>query len=286
MSDNYEIGTGISREPRLAVLIDAENISASYCKAMMAEIARYGIPTIKRIYGDWARPNLSSWKQHLLDFGIVPVQQFGYTLGKNSTDSTLIIDAMDLLYQNKPDGFCLVSSDSDFTRLAQRLREAGKIVYGFGEEKTPNPFIASCDRFVYLEILTREYNREQRRLYDEEGGHEQSAEAKHGEADTTVAAAYQPAAGSVGSGARELDSRVLNFLRSSVSDLADETGGWAFLGDVGNLLVNKQPSFDPRNYGFQKLTPMFRAAGIFDIDERATGNRNVKHVYIRIKEGM
>ena len=142
-----------STDTRLAVLIDADNISAGYIRPMIEEIARYGNPTIKRIYGDWTKPQLGSWKNVLLDFAFQPVQQFGYTTGKNATDSAMIIDAMDILYSEKVDGFCIASSDSDFTRLATRLREAGKIVYGIGEKKTPMPFISACDRFIYLEIL-------------------------------------------------------------------------------------------------------------------------------------
>jgi uncharacterized protein (TIGR00288 family) len=137
----------------IAVLIDGDNIPSANVKEMMEEIAKYGNPTLKRIYGDWTRPGLNKWKNLLLENAITPIQQYGYTTGKNATDSAMIIDAMDILYSDKVDGFCLVSSDSDFTKLATRLREAGMLVIGIGEKKTPNPFIVACDKFIYIEIL-------------------------------------------------------------------------------------------------------------------------------------
>ena len=148
------------KDLRLAVLIDADNISYSNIKAMMEEIAKYGTPTFKRIYGDWTKPTLAGWKTVLLENAISPIQQYSYTIGKNSSDSALIIDAMDILYSGRVDGFCIVSSDSDFTRLATRLREAGMKVFGIGEKKTPPAFIASCNKFIYLEILKEELQQE------------------------------------------------------------------------------------------------------------------------------
>ena len=257
---------------RLAVLIDADNISHHNVKGMMSEIARYGTPTIKRIYGDWTRPNLGGWKDTLLDYAITPIQQFSYTYGKNATDSALIIDAMDILYSERVDGFCLISSDSDFTRLATRLREAGKVVYGIGEQKTPNAFIVACDKFIYVEILQQEENdtdNDNDEQDDNQGRNKHKQQKK---------AASRPAARTI----RKIDEGVRQLIISSIMDLADENG-WAFLGDVGNLMLKKQPSFDSRNYGYQKLTPMIRDMRDIDVDERSTGISNVKHIYIRYK---
>lgn len=248
-----------NKDTRLAVLIDADNISAHYVQGLMEEIARFGIPTIKRIYGDWTKPQLSAWKSCLLDHAISPIQQFGYTTGKNATDSALIIDAMDILYSEKVDGFCLVSSDSDFTRLATRLREAGKIVYGIGESKTPNAFIVACDRFIFLEILKPATN-----LPTQSSTH----------ATTSVA---KPAVPSI----LKIDQNVKRFIFDSIEAVADEDG-WAFLADVGNLMFKKQPSFDPRNYGYNKLSTLIRSMKQLEIDERPTNSPRVRHVYIRI----
>lgn len=254
-------------EIRLAVLIDADNVSHQYIRGMMEEIARYGNPTIKRIYGDWTRPNLGSWKPLLLDYAITPVQQFGYTTGKNATDSALIIDAMDILYSEKADGFCLVSSDSDFTRLATRLREAGKTVYGIGEQKTPNAFIAACDKFIYLEILGEQPHDDvepepQPSVPDQKPSTRQQAKKK-----TTI---------------QKIGPDVIKLISSTISDVEDENG-WAYLGEVGSLLLKKQPSFDPRNFGFEKLTPMIKSIGLYEIEARQTGHASSKHIYIRIK---
>lgn len=247
-------------ELRLAVLIDSDNVSHYYVKPMMEEIARYGQPTIKRIYGDWTRPNAAGWKSVLLENAITPIQQYQYTTGKNSTDSSLIIDAMDILYSGNVDGFCIVSSDSDFTRLATRLREAGMKVIGIGEQKTPTPFIAACDKFVFLEILSQEA---QPKAYGE-------AEQKQG----------APAAEAAKIDRRKIPRAVIRLVRDSVNAVADEDG-WAFLGDVGNLILRKQPSFDSRNYGYPKLTPLITAMDCFIIDKRSTSSRGIKHIYIR-----
>lgn len=258
-----------SPDLRLAVLIDADNVSYANVKAMLAEIARYGTPTIKRIYGDWTQPTLSGWKKVLLENAVTPIQQYSYTSGKNSTDSAMIIDAMDILYTNRVDGFCLVSSDCDFTRLATRLREAGKLVIGIGEQKTPTPFISACDRFIYLEILADEKKKKQPRLTKSKG----SAPAP--EEPETTAPAAKPRGNS-------LPREVAEMIVASVNDLADENG-WAFLGDVGNLLLKKQPSFDSRNYGYQKLSQLIQAMDRFDIEPRDTANAHVKHIFIREK---
>ncbi|MDO5734156.1 MAG: NYN domain-containing protein [Eubacteriales bacterium] len=256
----------VLKDTRLAVLIDADNISHHYVEAMMQEIARYGNPTIKRIYGDWTKPNLSGWKSLLLDYAISPAQQFAYTSGKNATDSAMIIDAMDILYAEKADAFCLVSSDSDFTRLAMRLREAGKTVYGIGEQKTPNAFIAACDRFIYLEILEPEMDDESESCKKNTNGKTKAKGEKHKEQKKSI---------------NKIDNKIRRLIAQTVGDVEDESG-WAYLGEVGNLLNKKQPSFDSRNYGFAKLTPMIRAMGDYEIDQRE-GAGNQKHIYIKLK---
>lgn len=242
---------------KLAVLIDGDNIPSAHVKEMMEEIAKYGNPTIKRIYGDWTKPHLSKWKNMLLENAITPIQQYGYTTGKNSTDSAMIIDAMDILYSEKVNGFCLVSSDSDFTRLATRLREAGMQVYGIGEKKTPNPFIVACDKFIYIEILK---NQAEDNILDES---EKSEKTK--------------------SSIDKITAKDVKFIASTISDVADDDG-WAFLGDVGGMLQKKQPNFDSRNYGFQKLTPLFKSIQEFEVETRDGGNGRFKLIYVRIKE--
>ena len=259
-----------SPDLRLAVLIDADNVPYANVKAMLAEIARYGTPTIKRIYGDWTQPTLSGWKKVLLENAVTPIQQYSYTTGKNSTDSAMIIDAMDILYTNRVDGFCLVSSDCDFTRLATRLREAGKLVIGIGEQKTPTPFISACDRFIYLEILSDDKKKKQR-----------SMKARGSQPALEEPGIGMPAAAVRQKGNR-LPQEVSEMIIVSVNDLADENG-WAFLGDVGNLLLKKQPSFDSRNYGYQKLSQLIQAMDRFEIEPRDTANAHAKHIFIREK---
>lgn len=282
------------KDVRLAVLIDADNISATYIKPMMLEIARYGNPTIKRIYGDWTKPQLGPWKQVLLDHAITPVQQFGYTSGKNSTDSSLIIDAMDILYTEQVDGFCLVSSDSDFTRLATRLREAGKIVYGIGEQKTPTPFVAACDRFLFLEILSPKEKKTRNILgsligkvsssdsqKDDPEGKKASKAAK--EKEEPAQETKDPSGERT---IRFMDDTTCELISSSISDLADEDG-WAFLGDVGNLVNKKSPSFDARNYGFSKLSKLVQSLDFVECELRVNEkNPQVKLIYVRNKEDM
>jgi hypothetical protein len=225
---------------RLAVLIDADNIPYSNVKGMLDEIAKYGTPTFKRIYGDWTKPTISGWKSVLLENAITPIQQYSYTKGKNSTDSALIIDGMDILYSGKVDGFCIVSSDSDFTRLATRLREAGMKVIGIGERKTPHPFIVACDKFIYLEIITSSAVVQDTAPEVRRKG--KPVVKKKKKEDPVI---HTPA------------SIVKRLIDSSITDLADENG-WAYLGDVGNLILKKQPDFDPRNFGFPKLTTIIR----------------------------
>ncbi|MBG0860489.1 MAG: NYN domain-containing protein [Bacteroidales bacterium] len=247
---------------RLAVLIDADNIPFSNVKGMLEEIAKYGTPTFKRIYGDWTKPTIAGWKTVLLENAITPVQQYSYTRGKNSTDSSMIIDAMDILYSGKVDGFCLVSSDSDFTRLAVRLREAGMKVIGIGERKTPSPFIVACDKFIYLEIITSSSSVQESPPQRKPGGRRPQSRKKPDENDQMAQ-----------------NRKVRRLIASSISDLADENG-WAYLGDVGNLILKKQPDFDPRNFGYTKLTPLIKSLD-FEIDERESGQNNIRHIYIR-----
>lgn len=241
-------------DAKLAVLIDGDNIPYANVKEMMEEIAKYGNPTIKRIYGDWTRPTLSGWKGVLLENAITPIQQYGYTSGKNATDSAMIIDAMDILYSGKVNGFCLVSSDSDFTRLAVRLREAGMVVYGIGEKKTPDPFIVACDKFIYIEILRDDSK--------QESTNDTLREKK------TV---------------DKITLKLIKRITMTISDAADDEG-WAHLGDVGSLLIKKQPNFDPRNYGFQKLTPLISSIDRFEIEMRSQSKGKFKQVYVRNKE--
>ncbi|TFG94272.1 MAG: NYN domain-containing protein [Calditrichales bacterium] len=242
---------------KLAVLIDGDNIPSAYVKEMMEEIAKYGNPTIKRIYGDWTNPKLTKWKNILLENAITPIQQYGYTTGKNATDSAMIIDAMDILYSEKVNGFCLVSSDSDFTRLATRLREAGMNVIGIGEKKTPDPFIVACDKFIYIEILKNQLDA--------------------GESESSISKSSQK------SNIDNITPKVIKLISSTISDLADDDG-WAFLGDVGNLLQKKQPNFDSRNYGFQKLTPLIKSIKIFEIEQRESPKGRFKLIYVKNKE--
>lgn len=249
----------LAKDLKLAVLIDADNVPYSNIKGMLAEIAKIGVPTIKRIYGDWTKPTVSGWKQPLLAHAITPIQQYSYTTGKNATDSAMIIDAMDILHNVKVDGFCLVSSDSDFTRLAIRLRESGMLVIGLGEKKTPNPFIVACDKFIYIEIIEK-FDREQ------------------------VSTQNNTQISRKDLGFETVNTEFIQLLKNTTSDLADHEG-WAFLGDIGNLLIKKTPDFDPRNYGFSKLTPLIESQSKhFEINERITDKSPSKLVYVKVKE--
>ena len=271
------------KDLRLAVLIDADNAPRSAIGDVMAEVAVYGTPTIKRIYGDWTTPNLASWKPLLLENAITPVQQYSYTTGKNSTDSAMIIDAMDILYGGQVDGFVLVSSDSDFTRLAIRLREAGKKVYGMGEKKTPNPFIVACDKFVYIEVIRSAAEKAKaEEVKGEEPKQEKApkskkpAKKKEGAAPAPAPASEPPEPES------KVPKAVVELIADAVETMADEDG-YAFMGDLGNLLVKKQPDFDPRNFGFSKLTQLVRYLPRFEVDVRQTSLPHVKHIYVRDK---
>ena len=237
---------------KLAVLIDADNAQPSITDGLMEEIAQFGTANVKRIYGDWTSPRLNGWKEMLLKHSIQPIQQFAYTTGKNATDSAMIIDAMDLLYTEKFDGFCIVSSDSDFTKLASRIRESGVMVYGFGERKTPEPFVTACDKFIYTEVLRQ----------------------GSGEAPQKI----------VRKNATDLkgDTRLVNLLRNAVDAASDDTG-WAQLGTVGSNVVKQVPDFDARNYGYKKLGDLVKASGLFDIEEFFEDSRGRKSIYIKNK---
>ena len=284
------------RDLRLAVLIDADNASRTAMRDVMAEIAVYGTPTIKRIYGDWTTPNMASWKPILLENAITPIQQYSYTTGKNSTDSAMIIDAMDVLYTGRCDGFVIVSSDSDFTRLAIRLREAGMKVIGMGEKKTPQPFIASCDKFVYIEVIRAAGDKARaaaRKLQ------EQAEVAKE---EPAAARPEEPAAGKSRKGRKKaaevpepapeppaaepergVPPEMVDLIADALEMIADEDG-YAFMGELGNLLAKQRPDFDPRNYGFSKLTTLIKSLPRFEVDARQTSNPHTKHIYLRDKK--
>lgn len=288
-----------TKELRLAVLIDADNVPYANIKGMMEEIAKYGTPTTKRIYADWTRPNSSGWKTVLAEHAITPVQQYAYTFGKNSSDSAMIIDAMDLLYSDKLDGFCIVSSDSDFTRLAVRLRESGMKVIGIGEKKTPKAFIAACDRFIFIEVLEgakkprREMSEAKKpaargKAEPEKSVTVQSVELPEAvvaeiESKAKVKATKNAAEKAPQKALNAIDLKTIELIESTIEALGDDDG-WAFLGDVGSLISRKKPEFDPRNYGFSKLTPMLKSmSDILEIDERDSDKKGIKHVYVRMR---
>ena len=250
---------------RLAVLIDADNAPRTALKEVMAEIAVYGVPTIKRIYGDWTTPNMASWKPLLLEHAITPIQQYSYTTGKNATDSAMIIDAMDILYSGRTDGFVLVSSDSDFTRLATRLREAGMKVYGMGEKKTPKPFIVACDKFVYIEVIRAAA--QQAAQQEKESVPQKSSKKSSKKAAQQAVSA--PAASAV-------PQDMVELIADSLENLCDEDG-YTLMGKLSNLLMKKQPDFDPRNYGFSKLHKLIDYTKAFETkyEQFENGGKNL-----------
>ena len=242
----------MDKDRRFAVLIDADNVSDKYIRLILDELSNDGIITYKRIYGDWTRPALGSWKSVLLDYSITPIQQYGYTTGKNATDSAMIIDAMDILYTGNVEGFCIVSSDSDFTRLASRLREAGKFVIGMGERKTPAAFVAACNRFTYLEVLAQQ------------------------PADEEDVPLLEPVAGE--------DRMALPAIKAAILAIAEETSddeGWASVSDIGNILIKRFPDFDVRNYGFKKLTRFVDSLGLFELRTVAGRDGSAKAVLVQ-----
>lgn len=271
-----------NKELKLAVLIDADNVPYSNVKGMMEEIAKFGTPTTKRIYADWTSSRANGWKGVLLEHAITPIQQYSYTIGKNSSDSALIIDAMDLLYTGKLDGFCIVSSDSDFTRLAIRLRESGMKVIGIGEKKTPPSLIAACDRFIYLEVLDGAVQKKlPKRVVDPAQKRVPTKPVEKATEKILEKPLEKPAPRTPD----KIDEATIELIESTIDDIGDDDG-WAFLGDVGNLIVRKKPEFDPRTFGFNKLTPMLKSlTDVLEIDERESDKKGIKHVYVRLRLG-
>lgn len=249
----------MKKDKKIAVLIDADNVSEKYIKYIIDEISNHGIPTYKRIYGDWTKPQLAPWKSVLLDYSISPIQQYSYTTGKNSTDAALIIDAMDILYSNNVDGFCIVSSDSDFTKLAARLREAGMYVIGMGEKKTPTPFISACEKFKYLEVLVSMASESTKT----EGIKETQKQEEQKFGMTSI-------------------KKLIEDIRTIITEISDEDG-WVYLGELGSTLNKRYPDFDTRNYGYTKLTSFLSSFKQFEIKSIKTSNSNTSLKYIRNK---
>lgn len=237
------------KQSMLAVLIDADNARPSITEGLLTEIAKYGVSSVKRIYGDWTTPQLGGWKAVLLEHSIQPIQQFRYTVGKNATDTAMIIDAMDLLYTRRFDGFCLVSSDSDFTRLAARIREEGLLVYGFGEQKTPKAFVSACDKFIFTELL----------------GAQEDAE---------------PVVKKQSANELKRNTKLVGLFRNAIEAASDDSG-WAQLGAVGSNIAKQAPEFDPRNYGYKKLGELAASIRLFEIDERVQSDGHSRAIYIR-----
>lgn len=271
---------------RLAVLIDADNAQASVIEGLLAEVAKYGLASVKRIYGDFTTQQQGQWKKVLLKHSISPVQQFAYTSGKNATDSALIIDAMDLMYTGRFDGMCLVSSDSDFTRLAQRLREEGLTVYGFGEHKTPDPFVQACDKFIYTEVLRAAAPEPASTAAPAKPARKQAAKTvaakapvQDAAATTAVSAAPSPAPGKAAP-----QPVPFNLLRQAIEEASDEEG-WAHLGAMGAYLNKIKPNFDPRLYGQKKLSDLLRKQPKhFNVVERET-SPGVKALFVKALPG-
>ncbi len=252
---------------KLAVLIDADNASADLIEFLLKEITKYGTAHVKRIYGDWTNSQLTKWKPKLNQFAIQPIQQFAYTVGKNATDSALIIDAMDLLYTGNFDGFCIVSSDSDFTRLASRIREAGLVVYGFGEKKTPEAFISACDKFIYTEILRQLRDSSESDLAE----HKVDKSSAKGSLDATTSQKLNN------------NSALITLLKDAY-EAVDEEDGWVHLGVFGAQLTKLSPSFDARNYHYKKLSELIRAIDLFEVRETPhSKSSTVKDLHIRLK---
>jgi uncharacterized LabA/DUF88 family protein len=250
---------------KLAVLIDADNAQPSLAEHLLAEVAKYGTAHVKRAYGDWTGTSLRGWKEQLLTQSIQPIQQFAYTVGKNATDAAMVIDAMDLLYSGRLDGFCIVSSDSDFTRLAARIRESGLIVYGFGERKTPKPFVAACDKFIHTENLAVV-------------GLEEAVPPGH----PAKAAAPATAAAAAAKLKIKSDAKLVKQLRAAVEAASDDDG-FAALANIGHIITKQQPDFDPRTYGYAKLSDLVTASDLFDLQRRSPGEGKPRVIYVRDK---
>jgi len=265
------------KDLKFAILIDADNIADKYTKIILDEVANYGVATYKRIYGNWTNLNMSSWKNVLLENSITPVQQYNYTTGKNSTDSAMIIDAMDILYSKSVDGFCIISSDSDFTRLASRLRESGMMVIGMGEKKTPRPFISACNQFKYLDVLLNDF---------------QSVTADFIKPNSSVIetkpeVVKNQESSRVITPSSELYQDIKN-IKKTILNLVEEGSdedGWMFTGDLGNQLLKRYSDFDARNFGFKKFTPFLESLDLFEFRYASPSpESNVKLVYIKIKK--
>ncbi len=266
---------------RLAVLIDGDNAPRDCLKGIMEEIAIYGTPMIKRIYGDWASHGLSSWKTTLLDNAVTPKQQFAYTTGKNATDSAMIIDAMDILYTGKTDGFVLVSSDSDFTPLAIRLRESGMYVIGIGEEKTPKAFVQACDKFIRVEVIRDKYKKPAKTAAKKTAAAKKAVSKTAEKTEKAPAkAASKKAAPAAAEAKPAVPEDIISLIADSVADLADDDG-WIDMSNLGNLIIKKQPDFDPRTYGFGKLSTMLKNLDRFELQVRETADTNVRPMYVR-----
>ncbi|OAA40441.1 hypothetical protein BBO_06025 [Beauveria brongniartii RCEF 3172] len=253
------------KSAKLAVLIDADNAQPSMASALLAEIAKYGTPFVKRAYGDWTGNSLKGWKERLLENSIQPVQQFSYTQGKNSTDAAMVIDAMDLLYTQRFDGFCLVSSDSDFTRLASRIRESGLVVYGFGERKTPKPLVTACDKFIYIDNLSSldaDY-------YATSSPPSPLSRSSREPAAAAAAAAKQSAPDPA-------------FIKKAIQAVSDDDG-WANVARLGLLITKWQPDFDPRSFGFEKLGLLLSAFPFVETTQRFPREGKPPVLYVRLK---
>ncbi|SRR5579883_878712 len=265
------------KSDRLAVLIDADNANADLIESLLKEIAKYGTSHVRRIYGDWTSSQLGKWKDKLNKFAIQPIQQFRYTVGKNATDSALIIDAMDLLYTRNFDGFCIISSDSDFTRLASRIRESGLVVYGFGERKTPLAFISACDKFIYTEILGRS------KESTTSGTLDHAVETVEKDSKNLAKDAASQKVEALNSQKLQRDQELVDLLKDAYKAIAEEDG-WANLGPFGAQLTKISPSFDQRNYGYEKLGGLIRATDMFEVKEIPHDkNPAAKGIHIKLK---
>ena len=271
-------------EKRFAVLIDADNVSAKYIKYILDEISNYGVATYKRIYGDWTKPNAGSWKDVLLENSVTPVQQYGYTVGKNATDSAMIIDAMDILYSGNVEGFCVVSSDSDFTKLASRLRESGMLVVGMGEKKTPKPFIAACNQFKYLDVLAET----EKKSIELEKSHENNdnnldkngklsvKQVNEAEADNSSKTTKNANTADNNDGVKNMtDLSVIKTAIIKMMNEADEDEQRMNMGELGSRLVKRYPDFDVRNYGDTKLSKFLKKFDFLDIDIKGKGGSSM-----------
>lgn len=291
-------------EKRFAVLIDADNVSAKYIKYILDEISNYGVATYKRIYGDWTKPSAVSWKDVLLENSVTPVQQYGYTVGKNATDSAMIIDAMDILYSGNVEGFCIVSSDSDFTKLASRLRESGMLVVGMGERKTPKPFIAACNQFKYLDVLAETEKKSmeleeshvkseqpggQDKLSKAESRKEKEAEPENGKAGKNITAIEV-----LDAGKNMTDISVIKAAILKMMNEVDEDGQRMNMGELGSRLVKRYPDFDVRNYGDTKLSKFLKKFDFLDINMDGKGGSSMwvtlrsdkeKNITVKAQEG-